>query len=189
MLAKGSFTYSNTGYVVVGALLEQALDRDFELSLRERFSTVTSDPLATPDPACGHLREGKGWRAIAMQDDLDFMPGDAAWLRPAGGVIASAIELAQSASSFAVLIGEPSETLPESLWRRPLVAEEYGLGIRTWTGNHGQRVYAHSGASGHFSAELVWLPNADLAIALVANAAFDTKPILAAIDELIDEVD
>lgn len=169
----GSWRYANAGYVIAGALLEARTALTYEALLRARVgesSTLTSDPTRPRELACGHLREAEALRPIAVTDDLDFMPGDPSWLRPAGGVLGSAEDLARLAPTLAAPMFEPGAPLPREAWRHAGHDERDGLGLRSWTLTTGQRVFGHAGDTGTFAAELVIVPERELALVMLANA-------------------
>ena len=188
--AAPGFHYANANYVVVGALLEQIVGRSFEDLLRERIAeplalgSVTSDPTqaVARGAACGHFAEDQDRHPVSPLEDLDFMPGDPSWLRPTGGVMASAEDLAR----FALMLGtpalpesaamlEPGEPVPEGRGRD----ERYGLGLRSWRlGDYG-RVYGHSGDNGSSHAELVFVPG-KRAVVVLANLGVEMPATRAA---------
>ncbi len=186
----GEWHYSNAGYVVVGALLEAETGRTYQELLRARFTafpTITSDPASAArlEAACGHLHEPGGVRAIEVTADLDFMPGDPSWLRPAGGVLSSAEDLARFGATLDPRMLVASEPLPAAAWRHGGSDERYGLGLRSWVLATGTRVFGHSGDNGNFSAELVVAPDRELAVVLLANASTAWSGARLAIDELL----
>lgn len=183
----GEWHYSNTGYVVIGALLEAKAGRTYEELLRSHvgaFPTITSDPATTREAACGHLRELGGLRAIPVEHDLDFMPGDPSWLRSAGGVLSSAEDLARFGASLDAGLLVPGEPLPPEAWRHGGNDERDGLGLRSWRLADGTRVFGHSGDTGTFSAELVVEPKRAMAVVVLANGPMQWNAARLAIDEL-----
>ena len=190
--APGRYHYSNIGYVIAGAMLERATGRSYAELLAEaqalrHASTVTSEA-ATAErrglAACGHRGPAEARVAVPVSEDLAFMPGDSRWLAPAGGVLASASELAQ---------------LPETLPRRQLDHGEapplapgdaggddarYHLGLRSWALDDGARAYGHRGDNGLFFARLAFVPGG-LAIALLTNAGGELPATTRAIDGLV----
>jgi CubicO group peptidase (beta-lactamase class C family) len=184
----GEWHYSNAGYVVLGALLEAKTGGTYEELLRSHvaaFPTITSDPSTSSNAACGHLPEGEGLRAIAIEHDLDFMPGDPSWLHPTGGVLSSAEDLARFGASLDGSMLEPGEPLARADWRHRGTDERYGLGLRSWVLPDGTRVFGHSGNTGSFAAQLVVAPTESMAIALLANAPVRWEASLLAIETLL----
>lgn len=176
----GDWHYSNAGYVVLGALLEAASERDYESLLRARVgddSSITTDLARNVDVACGHLRYGEGIHPVPVTADLAFVPGDPRWLSPAGGVLASAQDLARFAAvQLRPLTASSCEPLPPAAKRHAGHDECYGFGLRSWTLASGQRVFGHAGDTGSFSAELLVVPERELALVMLANAAVDWTP-------------
>jgi CubicO group peptidase (beta-lactamase class C family) len=185
----GEWHYSNAGYVIVGALLEAKTGQSYQELLHMRvagFPTITADP-ASPDAACGHLRQVDGLRAIPVEQDLDFMPGDPSWMYPSGGVLSSAEDLARFGARLDARMLVPGDPLPREAWRHGGNDERYGLGLRSWVIGSGTRVFGHSGDTGSFAAELVVAPDRRIAIALLANAPTSWTGPRVAIHELLAE--
>ncbi|MFV8752795.1 serine hydrolase domain-containing protein [Nannocystaceae bacterium ST9] len=185
----GEWHYSNAGYVILGALLESKTARSYEELLHARFarlSTITSDPTKSSEPACGHLPEPGGLRVIPVDHDLDFMPGDPSWLRPTGGVLSSAEDLARFGAGLDPRMFEPGEPLPREVGRHD--DERYGSGLRSWTRRDGEWTYGHSGDTGTFAAELIVAPDRQIAIVLLANAPTQWSGPRLAVDELLNRL-
>jgi CubicO group peptidase (beta-lactamase class C family) len=183
----GEWHYSNTNYVIVGAMLEQATGQSFQELLHMRvagYATITADP-ATPDAACGHLRQLDGLQAIPVEHDLDFMPGDPSWLYPSGGILSSAEDLARYAGHLDERMLVPGEPLPPEAWRHAGVDERYGLGLRSWVLPNGTRLFGHSGDTGTFAAELILAPDRRISVALLANAPMHWGTVQAAIEAFV----
>lgn len=194
---RGEFHYANSGYVLIGAMLEASLGLPYERALRERLaqplglSTLTSDPKQAREPACGHLEGDADRHPISVTEDLAFIPGDPRWLNPAGGVLASAEQLAR----FALALGSPAlpgseamlelgESAPMREGRPVRNDERYGDGLRSWTLPNGTRAYGHSGNNVAFVAELLFVPG-QRAIVVLSNCGVGMPATLAAAQELL----
>lgn len=188
----GTWHYSNVGYVVLGALLEAASGRDYEALVRARVgeaSSITSDLARNADVACGHLRYGGGVHPLPVTADLAFVPGDARWLNPAGGLLASAEDLARfAATQLEPLTSLACAPLPADARHHAGRDECYGMGLRRWTLASGQRVLGHAGETGSFSAELIVVPERELALVMLANAAVDWTMPLRSFEAALDHL-
>lgn len=196
--APGEYHYSNTGYSLIGAMLESASGHDYASLLDARLARVLDLPSLTAVPAraqaaaCGHLEHDRDRHPISIRDDLEFMPGDPRWMDPAGGVLGSAVDLA----AFALALGsdrlpgtaamlEPGDPLPPAHALARRIDERYGYGLRSWALDEHTRAYAHSGNNVAFAAELLFVPERR-AIVLLANCGVDLPASLAAAEQLLD---
>ena len=197
--AVGEFHYSNTGYSLLGALVEEAFDQPYAELVDVRLASPTelgrlsawTSPLPE-DAACGHLERDADRHPIRIDEDLDFMPGDPGWMSPAGGVLASASDLAR----FALEIGgealpgtaamlEPGEPLPEAQRKARREDERYGAGLRSWALADGARAYGHSGNNEAFAAELLFVPGRR-AIVLLSNCGAGLPATSLAAERLLE---
>ena len=196
----GEYSYVNANYVLAGAVLEHHMGTTYDLLLRTRIGpplalgSLEADPARALEKgaACGHLHEGAKLEPIPVTEDLAFMPGDPSWLQPAGGVLASAEDLAR----FALALGtpmvpgsdpmlEPGEPVPDS--NRD---ERYGLGLRSWMVSTKTglpvRLFGHSGDNGIFHAELLFTPG-ERAVVVLGNAGAPMPATRAAAEHLLAE--
>lgn len=193
----GSFYYSNSGYSLLGALVAHRYERSFAELVRERIAaplalaSLRADVDAAVEPACGHLGEDPDRHPISVREDLAFMPGDPSWLDPAGGVLASARDLAR----FGLALGteklpgteamlEPGELLTGDDRQASHPDERYGDGLRSWQLTDGSRAYGHRGNNGMFAAELVVVPGRR-AIVVLSNCGRELPASVAAAESLL----
>lgn len=192
----GTYHYSNAGYSLIGALLEQASGQAYAQLVAARISEPVELARLTADPtiantACAHLVHDGEQQPIPIREDLDFMPGDPRWMIPAGGVLSSATQLAR----FGLAIG--SEALPGSAAMlelgEPLPAEHaraghrderYGDGLRSWQLDADTRVFGHTGNNAGFMAELLLVPDV-AAIVILANRGVELPATLAAAEAVL----
>lgn len=192
----GTWHYSNAGYALLGAMLEQASGQSYAQLVAERIAAPLGLSRTTADPkldeaACGHLVDDVERRPISVRDDLAFMPGDPRWMIPAGGLLSSATELA----SLAMAIGskalpgsaamlEPGERLPAEHARAGHRDERYGYGLRSWQIDANTRMFGHTGNNAAFVAELRMIPGVG-AIAILANSGVELPATIAAAEALL----
>jgi CubicO group peptidase (beta-lactamase class C family) len=192
----GAWHYSNTGYSLIGAMLEQASGTSYAELVATRIATPLGFTRFTvdtniDDAACGHLREDPDMHPLSIRDDLGFMPGDPRWMNPAGGVLSSATELAEFALALgtdavpgtaAMLIpGEPLSAADSSPNHHD---ERYGLGLRSWRLDAETLAFGHTGNNGSFLAQL-WLVPDRRAIVILANSGDDLPASFAAAEALL----
>jgi CubicO group peptidase (beta-lactamase class C family) len=195
--AVGEHHYNNAGYSLIGAMIEQASGRSYAELIAERVRSrleldgLTTDP-AVAGAACGHLVGDPQLRPIPTTHDLDFMPGNPAWMVPAGGVLSSATDLARFGLAIAteqlpgteVMLTELGVAIAPAFARAGHHDERYGLGLRSWEIQPGRRAYGHAGNNFAFVAQLVFVPEVG-AIAILANRGVELPATMAAADVLL----
>jgi len=191
--SRGSYDYSNGGYVVAGAMLEAVTGEDWEALITRRLfaplgmvSTGFGPPGSpgVPDQPWGHLTSGSTLTALEPGPGAD----NPAAIGPAGTVHSAFADLA----SYFTFHLDGDRGLPTVLLgaesfaklHRPAPGTGYALGWgvddRDWAAG---RVLQHHGSNGYWWAS-VWLaPNRDLGFFAVTNAAGD--PGFAAADEAV----
>ncbi len=177
--------YSNTNYLVLGMLAErvgaeplgeQIRTRFLEpLGLRHTWYQPTEAP--TSDVAHGYRFEStaKGARAIDLSDGSTFMPFTSVVTAAAGagGLASNSTDLARwaralyaggvlSTESVDAILGDISRTEPY----KPRVP--YGLGVQRLEID-GVPSLGHSGRLLGFRSAVRWLPDDDIAIAVLTN--------------------
>jgi D-alanyl-D-alanine carboxypeptidase len=170
------FHYSNTGFVLLGMVIEKATDSTLAAEFDNRFLTplglsdtyFQADEPPVTDAAQGHLRRQGVPQDVS--DGTDYRPtksaATVAWA--AGGMVMSADDLATwcralyggdllSADSVAQLT---DYSLPGAL--------SYGLGTRTRLLD-GRRMFGHTGSLRGFMAVAWHFPDVDLTVVLLNN--------------------
>jgi len=165
-----NWRYDNSGYVVLGMLIEKITGHSWGNDIAERFSKPlgledTRDCLATPivpRRARGYEPDGNGWMNtpyLAMSQPysagaLCSTVGDLAkWNRAlnTGHVV--------SAASYALM------TTPEGA----AAASKYGFGLSRDT-IAGRPMITHGGGINGFATGNAWIPSAELSITVLANS-------------------
>nr|WP_276604190.1 serine hydrolase domain-containing protein [Nannocystis pusilla] len=188
------WSYSSDGYAVVGAALARLRGVEFPRLLVDELLAPLGLGAANVEPelalrtgaACGHLGRGTGARAFSVVEDLALGTGDARWTAPAGGAIASAAELVTAVRDLVdpgrsplspTALGELlSAEVPT--FERP--GERYGLGVRVRPSS-GPAIYGHSGATGDFAADLVFVPERKFVAAVLSNTGDPLRVTLATV--------
>lgn len=176
----GKFLYSNTGYMLAGAALERAYDRDWEALMREQLFAPLGmaacgfgppgEVERTSQPS-GH-DEGESKRPMGVAVEADNPPS----LGPAGTVHAS---LSDWAAFVRVVLGtdgcEPPLVKPrtlERLFEPPAQGGDYAAGFgvteRTWARGP---VLTHSGSNTMWYCVVWAAPDDDFAVLAVCNEA------------------
>lgn len=188
------WSYSSAGYALVGLALERATGSPYATLLHARVLAPLGLARATADldlalrtgPACGHLGRGEQARELDLREDLALGAAGAAWTIPAGGVVASAAELVRgvlglvdpvrsplSAGAIAALLAPEAAT-----HERP--GERYGLGVRVQPPTGEVALYAHSGDTGDFTADLYFAPDRGFALVILSNGGDHLRATAAA---------
>lgn len=175
------FIYSNQGYAIAGAMLEEACDKPWETLLEkevfERVGMLTAGFGAPGPPGqvqepWGHVLEERGYRPV----QADNPPA----IGPAGTVHGSVLDFVRyGALHLRGERGVPTDYLEPASWQKlhtPAAGQVYAMGWArredSWTG--GPALW-HNGSNTFFYA-LLWLsPARNLAVGVVANA--DTKDV------------
>jgi CubicO group peptidase (beta-lactamase class C family) len=191
--SRGSYAYSNGGYVVAGAMLETVTGRDWESLMTQRVfaplgmaSTGFGPPgsVSAPDQPWGHLTSGTTLTPLEPGPDAD----NPAAIGPAGTVHSTFADLALY---FALHLdggaGRPTALLSAESFQklhRPAPGSEYaagwGVAERSWAAGE---VLQHHGSNTFWWAS-VWLaPNRNLGFFAVSNVGGD--PAFEASDEAV----
>jgi CubicO group peptidase (beta-lactamase class C family) len=179
---RGTFRYSNLGYVIAGSMLEEITGKAWEeLIATEVFTPLgmESSGFGAPgsagsrDEPWGHQRQNGGWRAIEPSPDADNPP----FVGPAGTVHSTLEDYARfMIAHLKGARGEGELVSARSFIKlhSPAPGTEYALGWivaqRDWAGG---RVLTHTGSNTLWIAN-VWLaPSRNFAMLAVTNAGGD----------------
>lgn len=166
-----ALSYSNTGYVLMGMIIEKATGK----SLESEIERVIATPMGFT--ALKHFSEQLGHpnfsKSFELRDTIiGLSPMNSfTWIRGDGGWSTSAIELAQFPKGLVDgrLLNKQSlgqMTRPQTL-KNGLVID-YGLGLRMGT-FEGERVWGHTGGDASTWGMLQYFPERDLSIAVLVN--------------------
>jgi CubicO group peptidase (beta-lactamase class C family) len=173
------FLYSDTGYAIVGAMMERIAGKPWETLMRERLfvplgleSAGFGEP-ASPgkaDQPWGHRGESPRFRAVAPGPAADYPPA----IGPAACVHMSIVDFARYATwHVAGARGEGTLLTPESFTKLHTSPGDDGYAMgweirnRKWAGG---KVLMHTGENEMFYA-VMWLgPNQDTCFVATSNA-------------------
>ena len=180
-----TWRYSNGGYALVGAVLgEHAAVSWSELVAREVFGPLQmrgarADADPRGDVACGHLPSGAAgetWTAFDVRQDFEQFAFGVEVAAPSGAVVATADDLlrfalslsraAPHAPAWSAQMLDAVTTRSSATGRHP--GERYAAGLDI-TESNGELVLRHSGSTGDFWAELVWVPARGAAVVVLGN--------------------
>jgi D-alanyl-D-alanine carboxypeptidase len=181
------YHYSNTNFVLLGMVAEEATSASLAQELEERFFTPLGledtyfqyDEPAPPSAALGYLLTQNGAREIS--DGTDYRPttsaATVAWA--AGNIAASAIDIARWARALYAGTLLNSESLAEmtDFAASGYSNGAYGLGTRTRVRN-GQRMIGHTGSLRGFQGAMWHYPEVGLTVVVLHNRGrADASPI------------
>ena len=170
-----TFSYCNTGFNVVGRVVEVLLGQPFEQAMRERVfaplglrrATFFADEAILMAAAAGHLRENEQ-NVVARPYPLTRNTN------PAGGVIADVDDLLTFAAAH--LGGEAPAPFPTVETRRAMQQPEITIADTTQRGlgwqivqRGGELVIGHGGSTNGFTASLILLPARQFAMVTLTN--------------------
>lgn len=174
------FSFSNTNYLVLGAVIEQVTKQHYADYVRDNIfqpaGMVQSGFLDTHQ-VVENLAEGYKWIDANTTWQADFV--DPSWLFAAGGAYATAEDLYRydralrsgqlvSKESVETMVTPHSEVVMGS-YTGPY-EEPSGYGYGSYTGTlSGQRFLGHAGSQFGFSADLLRFPDPDLTVIVLSN--------------------
>jgi len=163
------WSYSNVGYGLLAAIIEQAESKPFRQVIYDRifepagmknalyFSELTGDE---------HVAVGYGPMADDFKFNGDVRSLSPTWLRMgAGGILCTAQDLA---AFHQALQSETILSMDQQKLAGTPVANRYGLGWRTATSSRGTPTMYHDGAFPGFNAEFFRLPIENVCIIILA---------------------
>jgi CubicO group peptidase (beta-lactamase class C family) len=161
-----SFAYSNTGYVLLGMVIERASGLDYETFLEQHIF----EPLSMADSGYEHgdtpgLAVGYA-SAFEEADALDMSVPYAA-----GGLYSTVLDLQRwvhALDAHALVDAAAMQRFVTPLAHTRDFGIGYAYGV-TVGDEDGHRVVAHDGVINGFSTNLAWYPDDGLMIALLTN--------------------
>ena len=182
------YHYSNTGFVLLGLVVEEVTGRSLGDELQRRFFTplgmldtyFQGEGPPPADSAQGYLRSGSGHREIG--DDSGYRPtrsaATAAWA--AGAIVSSAHDIATwGRALYGGQLLEPESVAEMTDFEAtPFAGGTYGLGTRTRL-FQGRRAAGHTGSLRGFMAAMWHMPAENVTIVVLTNLGrIDANPIV-----------
>lgn len=181
------YSYQNVIYSLIGDVLYAVSGKEYPVLMDEKIfrpldmteaSTDFASFATNPNTASPHIRKGSAWKAIQKNDRYYSAS-------PASGINASASDMAKwllaltgyypqviPSSTIKDISQAVIETPKKSSYRRNWKSLEktyYGLGWRVFNA-YGQKVIYHGGFVQGFRAEIAFLPEEGIGIAVMFNA-------------------
>lgn len=159
-----TFAYANAGYELAAIVAKRhGVDVVADVSATLAGTDADFDP--DPADACGHLIDTAGPRPYRPEDDVALFAFGASYTRPAGGLLASAVDLAEIVARHApAAIATPSVPTDAA-------QEVYAAGLYGQPDGGGGRMWFHPGHTGDFSADVWFLPQGNVSVAVITNGS------------------
>jgi len=165
------WSYSNTGYMILGRVVEKVSGLPFGEFLRKRIFEPAGMGHASLDPTDSNPDRASGYLPFALGAPEPAVPESTGWLYAAGGLWASASDIARW--DLALMAGRILK--PESLliMTSPVTLndgrlKDYGCGLNVSRAS-GVKVLSHGGAVSGFRATNILIPSARSAVVVLIN--------------------
>jgi len=189
---RSRWSYSNTGYLIVGRIIERITKRGLDTFLAERifepvgmtqtfFGTGTTPPSAAT-----------GYTSFALGDDEPATPEGAGWVHAAGAMWSTPTDLLRwdlALVSGEVLNKKSYERMTRAVRLSDGRMTSYGCGIGLRRVD-GESVLVHTGGVSGFASKNVVIPRTKSAVVIMSNGtAVSSFPILDTILGLVIDAD
>jgi D-alanyl-D-alanine carboxypeptidase len=160
------FRYSNSGYQLLGQVLEKVTGQSFAKNLETRITAklglkdtyVATGPIdASKNEALTYFHVGGEWKTIPETHP--------SILYSAGAIVSTPADLAK----FIQALFDGKVVSQESLGRMTTVRDGFGMGLEQFTFG-GKTFYGHAGGADNYGAWLAYQPEDKLAVAYCTNA-------------------
>jgi D-alanyl-D-alanine carboxypeptidase len=165
------WSYSNTGYMILGRVVEKASGLPLGEFLRRRILVPAGMEHATFEPSQGDPSRAQGYLPFALGPPEPASPEADGWLYAAGGLWASAPDLARW--DLALMEGRVLKPDSLRLMTTPVTLKDgrfkdYGCGV-TVRREGGETIVAHGGAVSGFRATNILIPRTKSAVIVLVN--------------------
>ena len=178
------WSYSNTGFVLLGRILEKAAGQPLGSFLRERIFEPLGMSRTIYDPKADDRRVASGFTSFALTPLTPAVREGEGWVGAAGAIYSTAEDIARW--DLALMEGRVLKPESWNLMSRPRIlangkSSNYGCGLSVAT-RDGLTVYTHGGAVSGFIARNTFIPKTRSAVVVVIND--EDGPLANAIVEL-----
>jgi D-alanyl-D-alanine carboxypeptidase len=159
-------SYSNSGYQVLGLILEKVTGKSYGEALRTRITSkiglantylATGNIDASRNEALTYMNFGDGWKPVAETHP--------SILFSAGAIVSTPHDLAK----FIKALFDGKIVSKENLDQMKTIRDGEGAGMEAMT-FAGKTFYGHTGGADNYGAVLAYLPEEKLAVAYTTNA-------------------
>lgn len=174
--------YSNSGYFILGLIIEKVTGKSYEVALQEKIATkiglrdtytATGNIDVNKNESLTYLKiPGGDWKQVP-----ETHPG---LLFSAGAIVSTPYDLAK----FIHALFDGKIVSKESLDQMRTMRDGEGLGMMTFD-FAGKTFYGHTGGADNYGAWLAYLPEEKLAVAYTTNArVYPVKDIVSGIVDI-----
>lgn len=165
------FSYSNTGYILLGGVVEQVTGKSFGEFLQQRILTPLKMEHSRYRSADGLASAARGYNGFALGPAEPAIPEAAGWIDAAGALWASAPDLLRW--DLALISGQVLKPASFDQMKAPRQLStgkisNYGCGLGTAI-NNGEVVLQHTGAVSGFAAFNAVMPRTRSALVVLSN--------------------
>lgn len=189
-----AWSYTDTGYILIGLVIEKTTGRSYYDEIKKRFLiplgltlTAPSDRRFLPGLAAGYMAAENAFgfprKTITADGSLAWHPGFE-WT--GGGLVSTSRDLARWGAALFAGNGMPGDYLVELLRAIPVSPDttdaQYGAGVGIYRSGAFGPVYGHGGWIPGYSSSLRYYPDHGVTIAFQINTdigiADDTTPVV-----------
>jgi CubicO group peptidase (beta-lactamase class C family) len=168
---RSRFSYTNTGYKIVGRILEKVTKRTLADLLAERIFRPLGLTHTSFEPADGTPSLARGYTSFALGAPEPAKPEAPGWSYGPGGIWSTAGDIARWSLSLMggkVLDARAYETLttPRTLSDGRVTGYGCGIGVDT---RNGERVLSHDGGQAGFVSYAVMVPRTKTVVVALSN--------------------
>src|SRR3954447_10470134 len=165
------WSYSNTGFVLLGRIMERARGQSMAAVLRERIFAPLGMTHTIYDPKADDRRVAPGYTSFALTKLTRAVREGDGWVGAAGSIYSTAADVARW--DIALMDGRVLKPASWELMTRPRVlangkSSNYGCGLGVAT-REGLTVFTHGGAVSGFIARNTFIPKTRSAVVVVIN--------------------
>lgn len=165
------YSYSNTGYILLGRIVEKVSGENFGAFLARRLLKPLGMEHTVYEPSLADPRLAKGCTSFALSPPESVAPEGKGWLCGAGGIYSTPADLAKW--SLALMSGQMLKPESYALMTAPRKLtggriSEYGCGLSVKT-QRGRPVLSHDGAVSGFHASSSLIPSTRSAVIMTCN--------------------
>ncbi|MGA9769445.1 MAG: serine hydrolase domain-containing protein [Blastocatellia bacterium] len=173
------YSYSNSGYVLLGIIIEKVGGKPYQEALKKRITSKIG--LKDTYVGTGNIDANKNesFSYKYVRDWEQQTEVHSSILFGSGAIVSTPTDLIR----FIQALFDGKIVSKESLDQMKTIRDGYGLGIATFTYN-GKTFYGHTGGIDNFGSWLAYLPEEKLALAYSSNAK--VYPVAKIVDGVFD---